>query len=231
MTKHGYSRRGLFKTATGACAGFALAAFGVKRAEAADCCKKPRIKFKNEEFYDADGKFLPEKARDAYISLMNYHGYPIFEGLRERLWVSDYGIGHFTELGLGAIGFINDEESGYLGQDLYILPSQMLPEHYHLKTDKAPPKMEGWHIRHGVSYAYGEGEPTENMKAVIPEFETEWVSAKHETILRPGQTDTLKRQTARHWQFGGPEGVILSEYGTYHDNDGVRHSDPNLVFP
>ena len=37
----------------------------------------------------------PEKGRDAYIAVMKYHGYPVFEGMREKIWVSDYGLGKF----------------------------------------------------------------------------------------------------------------------------------------
>lgn len=194
--------------------------------------KKAGLSFDNASFYNADGTFNVDRGKDAYIALMKYHGYLVFDGLREGLWVSDYGLGEFTKLGLGAIGFLNDQESGYLGQDLYLLPNQMLPEHYHLKTAKGPAKMEGWHVRHGISYVYGEGEPTRDMKAVIPKCHMNGtVSVSHETILRPGETTKLNRETARHWQFGGPEGAIVSEYGTFHDNDGVRHSDPKIIFP
>lgn len=201
------------------------------------CCKqpiskKPALVFDNASFYNADGTFNVEAGKDAYIALMKYHGYPVFDGLREGLWVSDYSLGQFTKLGLGATGFINDQESSYLGQDMFLLPGQMLPEHYHLATEKGPAKMEGWHVRHGISYVYGEGEPTENMKAVVPKCHMNGtVSVSHEIILHPGETATLNRKTARHWQFGGPEGAIVSEYGTFHDNDGVRHSDPKIVFP
>ncbi len=225
------NRRALLKIA-----GIGLVAAGAAQTADANCgsCDAPTKKalaFKNEDFYDKDGTFDVEKGKDAYIALMKHHGYPIFDGLRERLWVSDYGMGTFTTLGLAAIGFLNDQESSYLGQDLYLLPGQMLPEHYHLATDKCPPKMEGWHVRHGRSYTYGEGEPTKGMYARLPASQKDIVSTFHETILDVGQSARLNRQTAKHWQFGGPEGAILTEYGTFHDNDGVRHSDPRIVFP
>jgi hypothetical protein len=57
------------------------------------------------------------------------------------------------------------------------------------------------------------------------------VTVHHEDILGVGQVAKLNRATARHWQFGGPEGAVISEYATFHDNDGVRHSDPKIVFP
>lgn len=193
--------------------------------------KKPEINFDNAYFYDADGKFKPEAAMDAYIALMKYHGYPVFPDAREKLWVSDYGTGQFTKLGLGANIFVNNEEHRYMLMDVYLLPNQMLPEHYHLATDKNPAKLEGWLVRHGVSYVYGAGEPTANIKAVIPKCHMNGtVTVRHEVILGPGQFTGLKEAEERHWQFAGPEGVILTEAANVHDNDGVRHSDTNLVF-
>ncbi len=29
---------------------------------------------------------------------MKYHGYPVYDGIREKLWVSDYGTGQFAKL-------------------------------------------------------------------------------------------------------------------------------------
>lgn len=194
--------------------------------------KKGKIHFENSFFYDSDGTFKVEAGKDAYIALMEYHGYPVFPDMREKLWVSDYGTGQFTKLGLGANMFANNEEDRYMVMDLYLLPGQMLPEHYHLSTSKNPVKMEGWLVRHGVSYVYGEGEPTPNMKAVVPKCHMNGtVTVKNEVILKPGQFTQLNRATARHWQFGGPEGAIITEVANVHDNDGVRHSDKNLVFP
>jgi D-lyxose ketol-isomerase len=207
---------------------------GCQKAEtAASCCGTcgPSIEFDNATFYDADGKFLEDVAKDAYITLMTYHGYPVFPGIKEALWVSDYGTGQFTKLGLGANMFVNNEQERYMSMDLFLLPSQMLPEHYHLSTDKHPSKMEGWVVRHGMSYVYGEGEPTVPMKAVVPQCHMlGTVTVKHEVVLSPGEFTPLVRATARHWQFGGPEGAIMTETATVHDNAGVRHSDTNLIF-
>ena len=196
------------------------------------CSSRPSIKFDNSSFYNADGKFNPEAAKDAYISLMRYHGYPVLPDIREKLWVSDYGTGEFAKLGLGAVSFINNEKDRYMVMDLYLLPNQMLPEHYHLKTAKNPAKLEGWLVRYGRSYVYGEGTPTADMYAVVPKCHMNGtVTVKNEVILDPGQTTLLNRVTARHWQFGGPEGAIITETANVHDDSGVRHSDPKLVFP
>ena len=209
-------------------AGVGVLATGIPRL--ATAAPKPKLAFKNADFYK-NGKFDPDAAKDAVIEMMRYHGYPVFKGIREQMWISDYGLGQFAKLGLAAVGFINDLENSYMVQDLYLLPNQMLPEHYHLKTDKTTPKMEGWTVRHGLSYVYGEGERSANMHAVVPDFEKDNVTVWHETILEPGQTTKLNRGTARHWQFAGPEGAIITEAATYHDNAGVRHTDPKIVFP
>ncbi len=191
---------------------------------------QPKLSFDNSDFYNAEGKFDVEAGKDAYIQVMKHHGYPMLDDLRKNLWVSDYALGKFTELGLGAFVFLNDEDGRYMGLDIFLLPNQMLPEHHHVETDKGPAKLEGWLCRHGIAYVYDEGATTENIKAVIPDFEKDHVTVRHETILRPGQTAQVTRRTARHWQFAGPEGAILTEVACYHDGAGVIHTDPKIVF-
>jgi len=227
MTRESISRRTLFKSA--GIAGLGVAALAAE-ARAARGRKEPPPQFNNADFYDAEKKFLPEKAKQAIRALLEYHGYPIFDGLMEGLWVSDYALGRFTEVGLAAYIFMNQQEANYLQLDIYLLPNQMLPEHYHVKTDKAAAKMEGWLCRYGRSYVYGEGPKTEDLHARIPEFERPWVTVFHETVIDPGQCAHLNRPTARHWQFAGPRGAILTEVGTFHDGAAVRHTDPNIVF-
>lgn len=219
------------------CAALVLAGVGmaalVARAEEKAAPRTPP-KFENAYFYDAQGKFLPERAKDAYIEVMKYHGYPVMPGLREKLWVSDYGIGEFARLGLGAWMFINNaEEDGYrfMQMDLYLLPNQMLPEHYHLKTEKAREKMEAWLVRHGSSCIIGEGEETPGIREKMPESQRASATVFHAQLTTPGQCVKLNRITARHSQIAGPEGAIITEVANFHDDSGVRHTNPKLVFP
>ena len=197
------------------------------------CCPADKkniksIQFDNEFFY-TDGQFNVEKAKDAVIALMEYHNYPVYEGIREQLWVSDYGTGQFTKLGLAAICPINNEQDLYMLQDLFLLPGQMLPEHWHEKpAGNLPVKMEAWFIRHGSSYVVGEGE--DNMSSfpeiVVPKCHVNGtVSVKHVEYAKPGMTLKLNRETARHWQFAGKEGAIMSEVANVHSNPDVHHSD------
>ena len=196
------------------------------------CCDAKKdadlITFSNEEFYDAEGKFIEEKGKEAILSLMKYHGYPIFPELKEKLWVSDYGTGQFTKLGLAAYMFINNETDRYMLMDLFLLPGQMLPEHWHLDGGSNPAKLEGWVIRSGNSYIVGEGE--DNLSAfseiVVPACHMDGeVTTKHVVLASVGSFTPQDIVYSRHWQFGGPEGAIITEVANVHTDKAVRHSD------
>ena len=195
----------------------------------AGCDRARSIKFDNACFYDKDGKFSEEKAKDAYVAVMKYHGYPVYKGIRQKLWVTDYGTGQFSKLGLGAVIWVNNEEHRYMLMDIYLLPGQMLPEHWHEKSAKNPAKLEGWLIRHGLSHVVGEGEANLSPQIVIPKCHMNGtVTVKHATICGPGDFAPLNRATARHWQYAGPEGAIITEVANVHTNEAVRHSDKAL---
>ncbi len=184
--------------------------------------------FDNSTFYDAQGNFDEGAAKDAYISLMKYHGYPIFPETRKNLWVSDYGTGQFTKLGLGAHMFINQEKDHYMLMDLFLLPHQMLPEHWHLPAENNPAKREGWLVRSGKSYIGGIGDDnlTAHPEVVIPNCHMQGTTmTKHVVPATEGEFVGLAEIESRHWQFGGPEGAIITEVATIHTNSGVRHSD------
>lgn len=185
------------------------------------------LAFSNEEFY-TDGKFDEEKAKNGILRLCAYHGYPVYPGMKEQLWVSDYGIGKFTELGLAAICMANNTETAgetYMLQDLFLLPGQMLPEHWHVKGENAI-KNEGWFIRWGESLIVGAGEPNLPEGTKIPECHMGGTTeTKHGILAKPGMFVPLVKVETKHWQMGGPEGCILTEVANLHENAAVRHND------
>ncbi len=201
---------------------------------ASSCSKNEPTKapqFTNEQFYSQDGNFLPEKAKDALIKMLEYHQYPIFPGLREKIWVTDYNKGDYANLGLASITFVNNEEDKYMLMDIFLLPNQMLGEHMHFAAEGNPAKMEGWLVRHGKSYIVGIGE--DNMdkfpQVVVPK--THWngnVTAKNITESSPGDFVKLVKVESPHWQFAGPEGVVITEVANVHTNKGVLRSDPDM---
>jgi len=187
--------------------------------------------FDNASFYDANGKFIEEKGKDAILALCAYHRYPIFPGLRENLWVFDYGLGRFTELGLACYTYVNHVagQYSYMLSNLFLLPNQMLPEHWHeIPEDKdCAQKDEGWAIHWGRSYVIGEGEANLPAEVVVPKCHCNGtVTVSHCTTADPGVFVPLSKVGTRHWQFGGSEGVILTEVANCHDNAAVRHTDP-----
>ncbi|MCG9791206.1 cupin domain-containing protein [Flavobacterium algicola] len=189
------------------------------------------LQFTNSQFYDSNGNFLKEKAKDAVMQLLAYHQYPVFEGMREKINVTDYGVGNFAKLGLSSITFVNNEKEHYMLMDIFILPGQMLGEHRHIAAAGNPAKMEGWLIKYGSSYIAGIGEDnTANFpQVVIPQEHWEGkTSSKHITEAKPGDFLNLLEKGSYHWQFGGKEGAILSEAANVHTPSGVKRPDPKM---
>ncbi|MDR1455312.1 MAG: hypothetical protein LBJ01_06650 [Tannerella sp.] len=189
-------------------------------------CQKESLTFDNADFYAADGTFNEEAAKDAILRLMKYYRYPVTANTRTQLWVSDYGTGRFTEVGLAAIMYVNHTEDRYMLQDLFLLPGQMLPEHWHEKPEgDLPAKREGWLVRNGLSYIVGEGE--DNLASFpdirIPACHEGGVTVKHVIKTLPGEFVPLSRVYSHHWQFAGPQGAIITEVANVHAGEAVRH--------
>jgi D-lyxose ketol-isomerase len=223
-------RRELLQTA-GSIAGLAAFSAVVRAADAAapPAAGKPKIRFTDDELAGADGNFEIEKAKDAIEALCKYHGYPIFPGFRDGLWISDYGCNQFTKVGLAAYSFVNNVEDRYMMMDIFLLPGQMLPEHWHVPSEGNPAKLEGWLVRWGVSHIVGIGEPNLTPEVAVPQ--AHWngqVTTRHDTKATPGMFVKLAQVESRHWQFAGPEGAIVTEVANVHTNSGVRHSDPKM---
>jgi hypothetical protein len=185
--------------------------------------------FKNEDFYGADGAFDAAAAKEAYYAMMRHYAYPIPDRLRtEEFWTLDFALGKFTEVGMAGIFWLNNKQDNYFGHEIYLLPGQMIPEHRHVRTPDAGPKMEGWQVRHGWVYIYGEGEPTPGVEERIPPSHRECAKARSEKKLLPGEVGMLGGAEQWHWMIAGPEGAIVTEYATYHDGNALRFSHPDV---
>ena len=185
----------------------------------------------NDHFYNADGSFNTEKAKEAYYAMMEYYNYPIVDRLKgEEFWAVDFGLGRFAEVGMAGILWVNEQEDNYMGHEIYLLPNQRIPEHGHDKTDIAASKLEAWMPRYGMIHIYGEGEPTPGADADIPEAEKEYWIAKTKTKLMPGETGKLEEAGKMHWMMAGDEGAIVTEFATFHDGNALKFSNPNVKF-
>lgn len=182
----------------------------------------------NADFYGADGGFDADRAKDAYYAMMEHHGYPIPPFLRgEDFWTLDFGLGKFTEVGMAGTFWIIHEAHDYTGHEIFLLPGQMIPEHWHEATDNARAKVEAWHLRHGSVTLVSEGEPTPGFE--IPPSHRDIAVARCATAIGPGETRALNAPLERHWMVAGPEGAIVSEYSSAHDMDGLRFTHPEVT--
>jgi D-lyxose ketol-isomerase len=185
----------------------------------------------NSDFY-RDGVFQAEKAKELYYEMFERFHYPICPAIKsDQFWTLDFGLGDFLNVGMAGIFWCNDQEYGYFGHDIFLLPGQMIPEHAHVKTAKGPAKMETWHIRYGSLYVFGEGEETDPCPVDLPASQNEeFVTSRDCEKLEVGDVRYLKRPTAPHFVIASSEGAIMAEYGTFHDDEGLRWTNPNVSF-
>lgn len=211
----------------------------------------------SEAFYKGS-TFDQEAAKAAYYAMMERFGYPIPDTLRsDMFWVCDFLQGDFARVGMGGVFWINDkgtygtkggghyngefkeQEYGYLGHEIYLLPGQILPEHRHTGGDEGfGPKMESWQVRHGEVHFFGEHKRAgdEFLISDMPEeeqplgFGDDWFHSKYavKRTAKSGELYTLEDPEAWHFQRAGARGAIVSEYATYHNH--VEFSKPDLEF-
>ena len=196
--------------------------------------KKVKVpKYKNADFYK-DGKFQADAAKQAYFGMMERHGYNMHLEHAKKwatdFWVTDFNLGDFVNVGMGGVFWVNLQEFNYFAHEIYLLPGQMIVEHSHVETAKAKPKMESWHPRHGSVYCFGETGGDIPTSVVLPKSQEPFITVRKCTEVPTGDILTLNRVTAKHFMMGGPQGAIVSEYASFHDNDGLRFTNPGVKF-
>ena len=204
----------------------ALVARWSRPVSAAECGPSKVKTYANADFYDSNGVFLPEKARDAYYDMFARFHYPVSERLKQDMWILDFHLGDFARVGMAGILWLNRQDYNYFGHEIYLLPGQMIPEHCHVATDKGGAKMESWQPRKGMIHTFGEGEATPELLDRIPPSQRDLVHSRRCTPLGIDEIGHLNRLKAWHFMVAGPEGALVTEYGTFHDMDGLRFSNP-----
>lgn len=158
------------------------------------CNKTSQKKLTKDMFYK-NGKFDEAAAKQAYFDMMNNLGYPISENLRKNMWVCDFGLNDFPNVGMAGIFWVHDNEKGdgIFGHEIILLPNQMLIEHAHVPHAGLPSKYESWQCRAGRSYCFGEeGEDASKYPDVkVPESQKKFVTV-HKGFASP----TQKRETS-----------------------------------
>lgn len=85
-------------------------------------------KYTNADFYK-DGKFQQDVAIEAMKDMFSFYQIPFTEIMARDMWVTDFGLGDFENVGMGGIFWVNDSEYKYFAHAIYLLPGQMIPEH------------------------------------------------------------------------------------------------------
>jgi hypothetical protein len=202
----------------------------------AACCPKTEQKtvmkpytkkYTNADFYK-DGKIQSEIAKKAYLDMLDYYGVPFSPTLKAGIWMTDFNLGDFENVGMAGIFWLNDSVHGYFGHEIYLLPNQMIPEHFHLATN-FPAKFESWKVGHGWSYNFGIGEPTANPPA-LPTSQKGYITSLNFVRQDVDEVVPLKKIGTPHFLLAGDNGAIITEYATYHDGAGLRFTNPKVVF-
>lgn len=185
---------------------------------------------KNDDFY-SDGKFDQDKAKEAYFAMMKRFSYPISENLRKNMWVADFNLGDFAHVGMAGIFWYNDKATNVFGHEIFLLPGQMIVEHAHVQAGDVGPKREAWQVRHGWICTFGEGDaPEKACPVTLPASQKDFITVRAWNRVNEGEVDSLKRATAKHFMIAGSQGAIVTEYGTFHDNAGLRFTNPKVKF-
>ncbi len=210
------------------------------------------------KFYQTDGAFSQQSAKEAYFAMMKRFGYPIPDVLAtDQFWVCDFLQRDFAKLGMGGIFWINssgtyakagvqayagdfkEDHYGYLGHEIYLLPGQLLPEHRHVGGNEGyGPKMESWQVRYGTVEFFGEhkGAGDEILISEMPPqdrpwgYGQDWFKSKYiaTRTAKSGRLYTMGDPESWHGQRAGAEGAIVTEYATYHNQ--VEFSKPGMKF-
>ncbi len=184
-------------------------------------------KYTNADFYK-DGKIQPEIAKKAYLEMLESYGVPFSKTLAAGIWITDFNLGDFENVGMAGIFWMNDSTHGYFGHEIYLLPNQMIPQHAHVATTK-PAKFESWRVVHGWCYNFGIGDPSVNLPA-LPASQKDYITALNFVRQEVDEVVELKKIESPHFLLAGDNGAIVAEYATYHDGAGLRFANPNVVF-
>ncbi len=215
-----------------------LAAVSLLFCGCATCQKDPapssnQQKLTKNMFYK-NGKFDREAAKKAYFEMMENLGYPISENLRQNMWVTDFELGDFPNVGMGGIFWAHENVNGVFGHEIFLLPNQILIEHRHVAGNGLPAKNECWQARAGSAYCFGEkGEDASKYPQVkVPESQKNFVTVHKVTPIdaKRGNIAWLSRLESSHYMIGGPDGACVTEYGAFHSNDNNRYTNPKVGF-
>lgn len=184
-------------------------------------------KYTNKDFYK-DGKLQADVALKAYEEMLGHYGIKLSKFMRDNLWITDFELGDFENVGMAGFFWVNDMEHGYFAHEIYLLPGQMITEHRHVATDQ-PAKHESWMVNKGFVYNFSTGEETPNGPE-LPKCQDGFITAKHFVKQNPGEILALNGIGEPHFMMAGENGACVFEFANYHDGNGLRFTNPKVQF-
>lgn len=166
-----------------------------------------------------------KQAQDRTLKLFEQAGIVLTTEERGRIEVASFGLDDLEREGLELITYENNER--YCAKELVLFPRQTCPEHIHPPVGDDPGKMETFRCRWGKVWLYVEGEPTEQIQAVVPVGSESYYTVFHEIELNPGEQYTIPPNT-KHWFQGGDEGAIVSEFSSTSRDEFDLFTDPRI---
>lgn len=198
----------------------------IKNRKTVETEKLYKKKYTNADFY-TDGVFNKDIALKAYLDMFQFYGIPYTDMMKKEMWVTDFGLGDFENVGMAGIFWINDAEHNYFGHEIYLLPNQMIVEHAHVPTSGHPAKAESWLVRNGSCYNFSVGEATPNGPK-LPESQKNYITAKHYSTMKVGDIESLGKLESKHFLLAGNQGLVVTEFASYHDGNGLRFTNPGV---
>lgn len=184
-------------------------------------------KYTNADYYK-DGEFQPKVALQAYEEMLAHYGLKLSEFQRENLWITDFSIGDFENVGMAGFFWVNDAKANYFAHEIFLLPNQMILEHKHLPTEFAA-KMESWVVKKGFCYNFAVGDATPNSPK-LPKSQEGHTTAQSFVKQNIDEIVHLKEIETPHFLFAGDGGAVVMEFASYHDGSGLRFTNPKAVF-
>lgn len=165
-------------------------------------------------------------AREAAVAMLQQAGIALTPAEVENFEVADFGLGRLAEYGLELVTYVNTER--VCAKELVLFPWQICPEHKHPPVKGQPGKEETFRCRWGEVYLYVEGPATGEFLGRPPAEHGEYLTMRHQIVLRPGEQFTLNPEMW-HWFQGGPEGAIVSEFSTHSTDEADIFRDPAIA--
>ncbi len=148
----------------------------------------------------------PDEARERAASMLAGAGIVLTPAERERIEVTDLGLGELERTGLQIVVYVNTER--VCAKELVLFPHQAFPEHRHPPVGDDPGKEETFRCRSGTVRL--------------------WVDGHGEVELEPGAQFTIPPDTLHSFRAGG-DGAVVSEFSTRSHDETDVFTDPRVV--